>query len=147
MPYSTLTMERPDLDKLKQVLADSAEIAAAYLFGSAATDQPVINDLDLLLLVYPTIDKNAVYLDIVDRIGRTLTVPPDRLDILFFEVQEADPEVLYEAINRGVLLKNESPDLLTQRIESVSLYLMQNEFLRNKARDLRRENLEAFGVS
>ncbi|MBC2696218.1 MAG: hypothetical protein HF982_13275 [Desulfobacteraceae bacterium] len=40
------------------------EVAAAYLFGSAVINAPVVNDLDILLLVYPDIDKNIAYFDL-----------------------------------------------------------------------------------
>jgi predicted nucleotidyltransferase len=137
-------MIKYDLDMLKQALQDSPEVAAAYLFGSAVINAPVVNDLDILLLVYPDIDKNIAYFDLVSRISEALTLPEEKIDILFFDLQEADPDILYEAVNNGVLLKNESPELLGERIEKLSLYLMQNEFIITRAKQLRHEQLEVF---
>ena len=39
-----------DLDKLGQALMDSPEVAAAYIFGSAVSEEPIVNDLDILVL-------------------------------------------------------------------------------------------------
>ena len=137
-------MIKYDLDMLKQSLRNSPEVAAAYLFGSAATNAPVVNDLDILLLVYPDIDKNTAYFDLVCRISEALALPEGKIDILFFDLQEADPDILYEAVNNGVLLKNESPELLGESIEKLSLYLIQNEFIITRAKQLRHEQLEVF---
>jgi len=137
-------MIKYDLDMLKQSLRNSPEVAAAYLFGSAATNAPVVNDLDILLLVYPHIDKNTAYFDLVCRISEALALPEGKIDILFFDLQEADPDILYEAVNNGVLLKNESPELLGESIEKLSLYLIQNEFIITRAKQLRHEQLEVF---
>ena len=137
-------MIKYDLAMLKQSLRDSPEVAAAYLFGSAATNAPVVNDLDILLLVYPDIDKNIAYFDLVSRISEALTLPEEKIDILFFDLQEADPDILYEAVNNGVLLKNESPELLGESIEKLSFYLIQNEYVIARAKQLRHEQLEVF---
>lgn len=110
-------MIKCDLDMLKQSLRNSPEAAAAYLFGSAAMTAPVVNALDILLLVYPDVDKNIAYFDLVSRISEAVALPEEKIDILFFDLQEADPDILYEAFNNGVLLKNESPELLGESIE------------------------------
>jgi predicted nucleotidyltransferase len=137
-------MIKYNLDILKQSLRNSSEIAAAYLFGSAVINAPVVNDLDILVLVYPDTDKNIAYFDLVSRISEALTLPEEKIDILFFDLQEADPDILYEAVNNGVLLKNEFPELLGESIEKLSLYLMQNEFIIARAKQLRHEQLEVF---
>jgi len=137
-------MIKYNLDMLKQSLRDSPEVAAAYLFGSAVINAPVVNDLDILLLVYPDIDKDIAYFDLVSRISKALTLPEEKIDILFFDFQEADPDILYEAVNNGVLLKNESPELLGESIEKLSLYLTQNEFIIARSKQLRHEQLEVF---
>ena len=51
-------MKEYDLNVLKEALRNSSEVAAAYLFGSAAVNAPVDNDLDILLLVYPDIGSS-----------------------------------------------------------------------------------------
>jgi len=42
------------------------------------------------------------------------------------------------------LLKNESPELLGESIEKLSLYLIQNKFIITRAKQLRHEQLELF---
>ena len=137
-------MKEYDLDTLKETLRNSHEVAAAYLFGSAATNSPVVNDLDILILVYPNINKDTTYFDLVCRISEALALPEDQIDILFFDLQEGDPEILYEAVNKGILLKNESPELLGDSIEKLSLYLIQNELIIARSKQLRHEQLEVF---
>ena len=137
-------MIKYNLDILKQSLRNSPEVAAAYLFGSAVINAPVVNDLDILLLIYPDINKNIAYFDLVSRISEALTLPEEKIDILFFDLQEADPDILYEAVNNGALLKNEFPELLGESIEKLSLYLTQNEFIIARAKQLRHEQLEVF---
>jgi len=76
-------MTNYNLDMLKQTIRNSTEVAAAYLFGSAATGEPVVNDLDLLVLIYPDIDKNIAYFDLLYRISKSLDIPVDQVDLLF----------------------------------------------------------------
>ena len=52
-----------------------------------------------------------------------------------------DPNVLYAAINNGILLKNIDPDFLGSRIEMISEYLMLNEPIIRRVIRLRRETL------
>ncbi|MEA3416777.1 MAG: nucleotidyltransferase domain-containing protein [Thermodesulfobacteriota bacterium] len=137
-------MIKYNLDMLKQSLRNSPEVATAYLFGSAVINAPVVNDLDILVLVYPDIDKNIAYFDLVSRISEALTLPEEKIDILFFDLQEADPDILCKAVNNGVLLKNESPELLGESIENLSFYLIQNEFIIARARQLRHEQVDVF---
>ena len=67
-----------------------------------------------------------------------------KIDILFFDLDEADPEVLYDAVNSGILIKNASPDLLTDKIETLTRYFVVNEFTLKQAALLDQERLEAF---
>ena len=137
-------MKEFEIDSLRQIVEDSPEVAAAYLFGSAAANEPVVNDLDILLLLYPHVDKNVVYFDLHYRITHALGLAEDLVDLLFFDLEEADPEILYEAIDKGILIKNVSPDLLGEKIEALSCYLTENEFLIKQAKKLQHERLEVF---
>jgi predicted nucleotidyltransferase len=133
-----------DLDKLGRTLLNSPEVAAAYIFGSAITEEPVVNDLDILVLLYPGVDRNTTYFELYGRIAESQNAYGNQIDILFFDVDAADPEVLYEAVNKGVLLKNESPDLLVEKIEALTRYFVVNEFILRQAKLLDQERLEAF---
>jgi len=52
--------------------------------------------------------------------------------------------VLIKAVNSGVLLKNADPKLLSERIEEISMYFLENEPVLQRAEILKKENLEAF---
>jgi len=43
---------------LKIALEGCSEVSAAYLFGSAASGEAVVNDLDILVLLHQEIDKD-----------------------------------------------------------------------------------------
>ena len=133
-----------DLDKLEQTLMDSPEVAAAYIFGSAVSEEPVVNDLDILVLPYPGVDRNTTYFELYDRIAKSQNAYENQIDILFFDLNEADPEVLYGAVNGGILIKNASPDLLVKKIEALNRYFVVNEFILKQAELLNQERLEAF---
>ena len=133
-----------DIAVLKEALNESPEVVAAYLFGSAARDEPVVNDLDVLVLLHQGTNKDTIYFDLICRIAQALDFTEDQVDILFFDLQEAAPEILYEALNQGILLKNESPELLSDKIDELSHYLIENEFFIQQAKQLERERLEAF---
>lgn len=134
------------LENLKKILNEFSEVAAAYLFGSAAGNESVVNDIDLLVLLYSGINMYRVYFDLTDRIANSQGVSTDKVDILFFDLQTASPEVLYEAVNKGILLKNNSPEFLNEKIEDLSSYLVENEFLIKESKELTRQRLEEFCV-
>lgn len=131
------------INSLKKVLKNFDKVAAAYLFGSAAENETIVNDLDILVLLYPGADRNPAWFYLYESVKKALPKAP-KPDILFFDLQTADPEVLYEAVNKGILLKNESPDLLTTSIEQLSGYFLENEFMIQRAAQLRKEALEEF---
>jgi len=133
-----------NLNILKQVLADAPEVAAAYLFGSAAKNEPVVNDLDILILLYPDMNQDNAYFELSYRIGQSQNINADKVDVVFFDLDMVDPEVPYEAVNHGILLKNNSPELLTDRIEELSNYFLENESLIKETKRLRRERIEEF---
>lgn len=133
-----------DIKKLKKVVAEFPEIAAAYLFGSAAKNEPVVNDLDILMLVYSDINPDMVSLELSYRIGQSQSINADLVDVIYFDLDRVDPEVLHEAVNDGILLKNESPELLTDKIEELSFYFRENEFFIKEAHRLTKERIKEF---
>ncbi len=144
MVYRDSTVKKYDFNGLERVLLNSPEVAAAYVFGSAVAKEPVVNDLDILVLLYPHIDRNTAYFELHDRIAKSQNVDFNQIDILFFDLEEADPEVLYDAVNKGILIKNESPALLVKKIEDLTRYFVANEFMISQAELLEQERLEAF---
>jgi predicted nucleotidyltransferase len=131
-----------DLNIIKSAVAAIPEIAACYLFGSAAKDESVVNDIDLLILVYPNVDAEKVLWTATERISDAVNLPADVLDILLFDLSLANPHVLYAAINQGILIKNESSELLADRIETLSRYFLDNEPIIQRAGRLNRELIE-----
>jgi predicted nucleotidyltransferase len=139
-------MKASDRDIIKQVLVSSPEVAAAYLFGSAATGDELARDVDILILPYPGVYPTHVYFEVTHRITQSLQTTDDRVDVLLFDLDEADPEVLYSALTNGMLIKNASPDLLSEKIEALSSYFLINEFMIENAKRLEAERLEAYSA-
>ena len=133
-----------DIALLKESLEKFTVVSAAYLFGSAASGEKVVNDLDILILLYKTVDKNEAYIDLTFNLSRLLNIPESCVDLLFLNVEDADPDVLTKAVNHGILLKNEDPDYLGNTIDAISRYLLENEAMAIRAGRLRQERLEVF---
>ena len=85
--------------------------------------------LTYIVMLYPHIDRNTAYFKLHDRIVKSQNTIENQIDILFFDLEEADPEVLYDAVNKGILIKNESPALLVEKIEDLTRYFVANEFM------------------
>ncbi len=130
---------------LKITLERCSEISAAYLFGSAAGGEVVVNDLDILVLLQQGIDKDEAYINLTYNLSKSLKIPEACVDLLFFDLEEADPSILTGAVNRGILLINHDPEYLSNMIDSVSRYLLENETMMIRARRLRQERMEVFG--
>ncbi len=126
-------------------LEGCSEVSAAYLFGSAASGEAVVNDLDILVLLHQEIDKDEAYIDLIYTLSKSLKIPEACVDLLFFDSNEADPSILTRAVNRGILLINRDPEYLSNMIDNISRYLLENETMIIRARRLRQERMEVFG--
>ena len=126
-------------------LEGCSEVSAAYLFGSAASGEAMVNDLDILVLLHQEIDKDEAYINLIYNLSKSLKIPESCVDLLFFDSNEADPSILTRAVNRGILLINHDPEYLSNMIDNVSRDLLENEAMIIRARRLRRERTEAFG--
>lgn len=135
---------RLDLEAVKRCLDEKPEVVAAYLFGSAAEGESVINDVDILVLLRQDVDKNKVYFELCCSLAKVLGTSEDRIDLLFLNLREADPVILYNAINRGLLLKNSDSNILGDRIDALSRYFLENEPMILEAKHLREDRMEAF---
>ena len=133
-----------DFKKLKDQLSAANDVDAAYLFGSAAKQEPVVNDLDILVLPSLNADFHDLYFSLVQMITEDQKIEERQLDILFFDLKNADPFVLYDAVDTGILLCNKNSEHLGNSIEELSLYFLQNEPIIKEAARLRREKIEAF---
>lgn len=132
-----------DLQILQRRLSDRTEVVAAYLFGSA-TKGELARDLDILVLLRPDVDADAFYFDLAASVSGALGIPEDKVDLLFFNMDEADPMVLYEALSTGILLKNSDPDILGDSIDALSRYFLENDVIIERAAQLRNDRLEDF---
>jgi predicted nucleotidyltransferase len=132
-----------NLSILKACLANRSEVVAAYLFGSAAEGE-LARDLDILVLLRPDVDADAVYFDLAASVSDALGIPEEKVDLLFFNMDEADPMVLNEALSTGILLKNSDPDMLGDSIEALSRYFLENDVIIERAAQLRNDRLEDF---
>lgn len=130
--------------KLGKALEQNSDVLAAYLFGSIAAEEPVRNDLDILVLLREDADRFEAYTQLMRSLAEASGLPEGKIDILFLDLHEANPHVLIKAVNHGVLIKNSNPVLLSERIEHISMYFLENEPVLQRAETLRRESLEAF---
>lgn len=117
---------------------------SAFLFGSAAIDEDVVNDLDILVLLSRNVDKNETYIDLIHELSDRLNISEEHIDLLFFDIKEADLSILSKAVNKGILLKNDDPNYLSEAIDNVSRFLLENEAMMIRGKKLRQERLEVF---
>lgn len=129
------------IEQINAFLRERDEILAAYLFGSAAEGGPVVNDIDILVLLKES-ETDAILLLLsdldVDLAGR-LRVSTDRIDLIPFDSRLVQPEVLFDALKTGILLKCSDEEKLTDAIENLSRYFLENEGALRRQRMLQRE--------
>jgi predicted nucleotidyltransferase len=134
-----------NISDLKSILEECHEVSAAFLFGSAASGEYMANDLDILVLLHQDTDKNEAFFDLTSNLSKSLKVPEAAVDLLFFDLEEADLSILTRAVNRGIMLINHDPEYLSNMIDNLSRYLLENETMIIRARRLRQERMEVFG--
>jgi len=81
---------------------------------------------------------------LINKLSKVTEFKPDRIDIVVFDLDEVEPVILKKAINQGVLLINNDPDFLSDRIEELSGYFLENEPMIYRAELLKKERMEAF---
>ena len=134
----------PDLQLIKKCVAESRDIVAAYLFGSGAGMEQAVNDLDILVFLNQGAKRLQTQFALMNRLSRATGFNPDKIDIVVFDLNEVEPVILQKAINQGVLLLNNDPDFLSNRIEELSAYFLKNEPMIYRAEILKKERTEAF---
>jgi len=132
------------IQKLQNYFTRNHDVAAAYLFGSATTGTTSVNDLDILVLQREGADRFVLHAQIVEQLANSLEISADKIDLVFFDLQETEPALLYTAINEGILLKTDTSELLSDKIEALSRYFLINEPMIRRAEHLKIERLEAF---
>jgi predicted nucleotidyltransferase len=132
------------ISKIKNYLAENPDIVAAYLFGSAVSGERVVNDLDILVLLDQKANRLNIQLELVSNLSRLTGLKADKIDVVIFDQEEVDPDILQTAINHGMLLKNIDQRVLSDRIGDLSQYYLKNEPMILRAKRLEKERLEAF---
>ena len=132
------------LSDIKASIQKCTDVSAAYFFGSGSQALPVVNDLDILVLLKKHADKRTAFFDVIHKLSSQLNLPDDHIDLLFFDYHEADVSVLVRAVNEGILIKNDNPEFLSDIIDEFSRYLLENEAMMIRGLRLRRERLEEF---
>lgn len=103
------------INKIKNYLAENPDIIAAYLFGSAVSGERVLNDLDILVLLEQKSHRLNIQLKLVSNLSRLTGLKADKIDVVIFDQEEVDPDILLTAINHGMLLKNIDQRVLSDR--------------------------------
>ncbi len=134
----------PDLHLIKKCITETSDVVAAYLFGSAASAERTVNDLDILVLLNKGVNRLEIQLALMNRLSNVTRFKPDRIDIVVFDLEEVEPSILQKAVNQGILLKNNNPDFLSTRIGELSNYFLKNEPMIFRAELLKKERMDAF---
>ena len=100
--------------------------------------------MDFLILPFPGVDFFTLDFELLPKISQATGFNLDQIDLVVFDSKMVNPHILYEAVNKGILLKNESPGLLTDKIEALSQYFLENEFFIIERKHIMQEKLEAF---
>jgi predicted nucleotidyltransferase len=133
-----------DLQLIKKCITEIPDVVAAYLFGSATGAEQAVNDLDILVFLKQGAKRLETQFVLMNRLSRSTGIKADRIDIVVFDLDEVEPVILQKAINQGILLKNNDPDFLSDRIEELSGYFLKNEPMIYRAEILKKERTEAF---
>jgi hypothetical protein len=100
--------------------------------------------LDILILADEKANRLKIQLELINNLSKLTGLMADKIDVVFFDQEEVAPNILKNAINHGILLKNIDPELLSDRIEELSRYFLRNEPTILNAKRLGKERLEAF---
>jgi hypothetical protein len=106
----------------------------------------VANDVDILILPRQGWGKEeqlGVLCDAVVDLSEELYLPEHKLDVILFSLQKIDLEVLYDAVDKGILLVKKDAEYLTDMFEMLSSKLRETEGIgrRNK-----QELMEMLGI-
>ena len=139
--YVNAEFKEETIARLGVFFQERDEVLAAYLFGSAAEGGPVVNDIDVLV-VFKESDTNNILLllsEVDVRLAEHLGLSSDRIDLIPFDLRLVKPRVLYEALKTGILLKCSDEEALTDAIENLSRYFLENEGILRRQEILQRE--------
>ena len=120
-------MHRHDqIDMIIQQLNHRNDVAAAYLFGSFPKE-PIFNDIDLLILYHKQLSHAYSDYEISDLIATHLNISTDSIDLIPFDLNKVSPLILIRAVTDGILIKDSASDYLSDQLEALSQYFIENE--------------------
>ncbi len=120
------------IERLKERLSSALKkvpgVKAAVLFGSVLEVPELARDVDLLLII-----EGREVEETLNEVERALLsafpeVPVEVFDLVPFLPGPVDPEVLYEAVNKGRLLFNHE-GAYERALERLSAYFIANEII------------------
>ncbi|MBI5302872.1 MAG: nucleotidyltransferase domain-containing protein [Chloroflexi bacterium] len=135
-------IEIAPLEQLIPIFAADAGIVLAYLFGSYARgDAHALSDVDIALLLSPTVSRDAYLnyrVEYISQISRLLH--DDRVDVVILNT--APPLLAHEAI-KGRLLFERSPearvkfvvDAQRQYLDVKHLYAIDNAYMSQRLKE------------
>jgi len=111
---------------ITQLLSQRNDVSAAYLFGSFV-NEPVYNDIDLLILYNNITAHPFSDIEITCSLSEVLSISTDTIDLIPFELNKVNPFILIRAVTDGILIKDNDSNLLSEQLESLSQYFIENE--------------------
>ncbi|MBZ4659222.1 MAG: putative nucleotidyltransferase [Desulfacinum sp.] len=122
------------LVRLRQVLLEREDVAAALLFGSTAQGDPSARDVDVLIL---PVDRDAgldFLVELQGVLAKALNVPADRIDAVLFDPEKVHRGVLMNAVRTGVPILIRDEEAYTDALERLSAILCVEEVYRRRAK-------------
>ena len=131
------------IKKLKKYFSNRGDVAAAYLFGSLAMNEPVANDVDILVLAARDANPDDVWFSILADLCKILSLPEEKIDVIPFSLDEIQIEIIYDAVENGVLLVEKDEDYLGDMLEALSSRMKETEIIRARRLQLILEEYSA----
>jgi predicted nucleotidyltransferase len=134
--------ERPQekkhqLDAIKDVLARSAEVKFAYIFGSCARgDTGPLSDVDVAVFLDSRVDPFAFRLRLMETLSRALRT--EHLDLVI--LNDASPVLRYEVVREGRVIKEDKAARVEFETRALAEYL-DTAHMRNVQRKYLKEQL------
>ena len=107
------------MQTLKQCLNNNLKFQLPIFSVLPPKGESVVNDLDIMVLLYRHVDKHQVYFNLTHKLSQVTNISEDLIDLLFFDLEEANLTVLTRAVNKGILLKNDDPEYLSNAIDNL----------------------------
>jgi predicted nucleotidyltransferase len=129
--------KKDQLDAIKDVLARSAEVKLAYIFGSCARgDTGPLSDVDVAVFLDSRVDPFAFRLRLMETLSRALRT--EHLDLVI--LNDASPVLRYEVVREGRVIKEDKAARVEFETRALAEYL-DTAHMRNVQRKYLKEQL------